>query len=74
MKVQVFVKQYHPKVFCEKQTKGRIKGLQEVYYLIRPERNKMYIASGKTKSEAWAKAKEVIKQRLLKEGEGNDVK
>ncbi|MEK6884093.1 MAG: hypothetical protein AABY22_30975 [Nanoarchaeota archaeon] len=39
---------------------NELKGLQEVYYLIKDGRNDMYMASGKTESKAWVNTKEFI--------------
>lgn len=62
-----FVKSKFPNARAERQVEGRIKGLQKVYYLIRDGRNTMYMASGKTESNAWVNAKNVIlKQELNK--------
>ena len=55
-----FVKTRYPKARAEKHLKGRVKGMQEVYWLIFPEFGKMYLASGKTESNAWKNAKEHI--------------
>lgn len=56
-----FVRQKYPHSIIEKQVKGKVIGLQEVYYLIRLNRkDSMYFVSGKTKFNAWRKAKEKI--------------
>jgi len=57
MTAEQFVKKHYPNARCEKQkTNGG-----ESYYLIRDGRNTMYMASGKTKSNAWSNAKKTIK-------------
>jgi len=45
---------------AERQVMGHIKGMQEVYWLIRNGRQTMYFASGKTQSNAWVNAKNRI--------------
>lgn len=60
MTAKDFVKQKYPKAIVERHVQGRIKGMQEVYWLIRTERNVMYIANGKTESNAWVNAKKAI--------------
>lgn len=60
MTAKEFVKSKYPKAKAERQVKGMIKGLQEVYWLIRDGREYMYMASGKTESNAWVNAKNSI--------------
>lgn len=60
MTAKEFVKQHYPKATSERQVRGRIKGLQEVYYLIRDGRSTGYMASGKTEREAWVNVKKNI--------------
>lgn len=60
MTAKEFVKKEHPNVRAERHVKGMIKGMQEVYWLIRPDRNVMYIAEGKSESNAWVNAKNNI--------------
>lgn len=60
MTAKEFVKERIPNARSERQVSGMIKGMQEVYYLIRDGRNTMYIASGKTESNAWVNAKKFI--------------
>lgn len=60
MTAKEFVKERFPDARAEKQVSGRIKGLQEIYYLIRNGRQTMYMASGKTESNAWVNAKKKI--------------
>lgn len=55
-----FVRERYPRARAERQVSGRIKGLQEVYWLIRNGRETMYIASGKSESNAWVNAKKSI--------------
>jgi hypothetical protein len=70
MTAKEFVKTKVPNARVERQyiiyniVRGRIKGLQEVYYLIRDGRSTMYMGSGKTESNAWVNAKAFI---MLKE-------
>lgn len=62
-----FVKSKIPKARAERHVAGRIKGMQEVYWLIRDGRQTMYFASGKTESNAWVQAK----KRILEQDEKN---
>ena len=55
-----FVKSKMPNARTERHFAGRIKGMQEVYWLIRDGNQTMYFASGKTESNAWVKAKKRI--------------
>jgi len=55
-----------PNARAERQIKGIVKGLQEVYYLIRDDRNTMYLASGKSESNAWLNAKQKLIEMDLK--------
>ena len=52
-----FVREVFPKARVERHVRGRIKGMQEVYYLIRNGTETMYIASGTSESNAWVNAK-----------------
>ena len=61
-----FVQNELPNARCERQVKGNIKGLQEVYFLIRNGRETMYIASGKSESNAWVNAKKFIEKQKSK--------
>ena len=63
MTAKEFVKERYPNARAERQVRGMIKGMQEVYYLIRDGRNTMYMASGKTESNAWVNAKKNILER-----------
>jgi len=55
MTAKEFVKNRIPKARAERHVQGRIVG--KPYWLIREGRNTMYIASGKTESNAWVNAK-----------------
>jgi hypothetical protein len=61
MTVKEFVKQYYPNACCERHLNGRIKGLQQAYYLIRPKTTR-----GQTESKAWREAKEYIVKNNIK--------
>jgi len=63
MTAKEFVKEKYPNARAERQVRGMIKGMQEVYYLIRDGRNTMYMASGKSESNAWVNAKKDILER-----------
>ncbi len=63
MTAKEFVKERYPNARAERQVRGMIKGMQEVYYLIRDGRNTMYMASGKSESNAWVNAKKNILER-----------
>ena len=63
MTAKEFVKERYPNARDERQVRGMIKGMQEVYYLIRDGRNTMYMASGKSESNAWVNAKKYILER-----------
>jgi hypothetical protein len=63
MTAKEFVKERFPNARAERHLRGMIKGMQEVYYLIRDGRNTMYMASGKTESNAWVNAKKAIIER-----------
>lgn len=63
MTAKEFVKERYPNARAERHLSGRIKGMQEVYYLIRDGRNTMYMANGKTESNAWVNAKKNILER-----------
>ena len=63
MTAKEFVKERYPNAMAERQVRGMIKGMQEVYYLIRDGRNTMYMASGKSESNAWVNAKKYILER-----------
>jgi len=66
MTAKEFVKEKFPNARAERHVEGRIKGLQKPYWLIRDGRNTMYMASGKTESNAWVNAKKMIIQKELK--------
>ena len=65
MTAKEFVKERFPNVRAEEQVRGMIKGMQEKYYLIRDGRNTMYMASGKSESNAWVNAKKCIIEKNL---------
>lgn len=60
MTAKEFVKNKFPNAESERHLEGRIKGMKTPYYLIRIGRNVMYLASGKTESNAWVNAKKKI--------------
>ena len=64
MTAKEFVKERYPNARAERQVRGMIKGMQEVYDLIRDGRNTMYMASGKSESNAWVNAKKYILERV----------
>jgi len=67
MTAKQFVKNIYPNARAERQVSGMVKGMQEVYWLIRDGRATMYMAMGKTESNAWVKAKEnIIKNQNTK--------
>ena len=68
MTAKEYVKSKVPNARAEKHKAGMIKGMQETYYLIRDGRNTMYMASGKTESNAWVNAKKFLlaKEEKLK--------
>jgi hypothetical protein len=70
MTAKEFVKQHYPNATSERQIKGRIKGMQEVYWLIRENRKAyFYIASGKSESNAWVNAKKFIIEKQENESD-----
>ncbi len=60
MTAKEFVKVMFPKAIAERQVNGR----HEVYWLIRNGRNTMYMANGKSESNAWVNAKQSIMKGL----------
>jgi hypothetical protein len=67
MTAKEFVKNKYPNAIAERHVKGRIKGLQETYWLIRNGRDTGYISNGKTESKAWVNAKnKIIEQEQAK--------
>lgn len=60
MTAKEFVKSKMPNARAERHVRGMIKGMQEVYWLIRDGRQTMYFASGKSESNAWVEAKKRI--------------
>lgn len=63
MTAKEFVLQHYPTARAERQVSGRIKGMKTVYYLIRVRGESMYLAEGKTESNAWVNTKKKIKER-----------
>ena len=57
MTAKEFVKERIPNARAEKQRTGSNTTYGETYWLIREGRNTMYIASGKSESNAWVNAK-----------------
>jgi hypothetical protein len=60
MTAKEFVKSKYPKARAEKQITGGNTNFGEAYWLIRNGRESMYIASGKSESNAWVNAKKKI--------------
>ena len=60
MTAKEFVKSKIPNARAERHVRGKIRGMQEVYWLIRDGRQTMYFASGKSESNAWVEAKKRI--------------
>lgn len=65
MTAKEYVKSKVPNARAERQVKGRIAGLKEVYWLIREGRSNGYMASGKSESNAWVNAKKFIDERKM---------
>jgi hypothetical protein len=66
MTAKEFVLEKCPTARAERQVSGRIKGMQTVYYLIRERRQTMYMAEGKSESNAWVNAKNFLLERDAK--------
>ena len=66
MTAKQFVLEKFPTARAERQVSGRIKGIQTVYYLIRERGQTMYIAEGKSESNAWVNAKRFLLEREQK--------
>lgn len=60
MTAKEFVKLKIPTATSERHVQGMIRGLQEIYWLIRERGKTMYFATGKTESNAWVNAKKKI--------------
>ena len=60
MTAKEFVKSKIPNAHSERHAHDMIKGLQEVYWLIRDGRSSGYMAIGKSESNAWLNAKNFI--------------
>ncbi len=67
MTAKEYVRSKVPHARSERHRAGRIKGMQETYYLIRDSGHSGYIASGKTESNAWANAKRFLLEKEMKE-------
>jgi hypothetical protein len=63
MTAKEFVLEKCPTARVERQVSGRIKGMQTVYYLIRERGQTMYMAEGKSESNAWVNAKKFLLER-----------
>jgi len=63
MTAKEFVLDKCPTARAERQVLGRIKGMQTVYYLIRERGETMYMAEGKSESNAWVNAKKFLLER-----------
>lgn len=61
MTAKEFVKSRMPNAKAERHVSGMVRGMTEVYWLIRDGRESMYFAVGKSESNAWVEAK----KRLL---------
>lgn len=61
MTAKEYVKTIIPNAHAERHIEGRISGIP--YWLIRDGRNTMYLAVGKTESNAWVNAKNKLKER-----------
>ena len=60
MTAKEYVKQHYPSARAEKQ----VTNAHEVYWLIRPKSGEMYMADGKSESNAWVNAKKKILERI----------
>ena len=65
MTAKEFVKSKMPNARAERHVKGRVKGMQETYWLIREIGQQMYFAIGKSESNAWVEAK----KRIIENGQ-----
>jgi hypothetical protein len=66
MTAKEFVKTHYPSAHAERHVEGRVIGIQKTYWLIRDGRQTMYMASGKSESNAWVNAKKWIVERVNK--------
>lgn len=55
-----FVISHVPNARAEKQTRGKIKGMQTTYWLIRDGNSSGYMGNGETEAKAWKDAKEYL--------------
>lgn len=62
VKYKDMVLKKYPAAYCEKIKSGKVKGLQNIYYVIRPKFREMYIGIGKTQTDAWKTAFKKIKE------------
>lgn len=62
MTAKEFVLSKMPTAKAERQVSGRVKGMKEVYWLIRKRGDSMWFAQGGTESKAWKEAKERIEE------------
>ena len=63
MTAKEFVRERYPRARAEKQRTGSNTTFGETYWLIRNGRETMYMASGKSESNAWVNAKKKILER-----------
>lgn len=67
MTAKEYVQEKYPSARVERQVSGMIKGLSTVYYLIRERGKTMYMAQGKSESNAWVNAKkQILKSQIPK--------
>lgn len=66
MTAKEFVKERYPKARAERHRTGSNTTYGETYWLIRNGRETMYMASGKSESNAWVNAKKKILEREAK--------
>lgn len=67
MTAKEYVKSKVPHARAERQVKGKVAGLKEVYWLIREGRATGYMASGKSESNAWVNAKKFIDEKEMRQ-------
>lgn len=66
MEAKEFVKERYPKARAERHRKGSNTFFGDTYWLIRNGMETMYMASGKSESDAWLNAKKKILEREYK--------
>jgi hypothetical protein len=67
MTSEQFVKQHYPKAIIEGYTSGKIRGMQQRYFLVwssYSREEKIRLSEGDTKSKAWVNAKKHIESLL----------